>query len=340
MRADLGAAGVRDLVVVPGRDLQAVLEGAEHAGGVLDRLAGTKLIGGFDSPANFLPSVATQEARRRSLPNDATLRANLELATATLPLRSAQLTPFLSDVAAARAAPPLTPQDLDGTSFAAGFAALVLHPNGRWVALLPLHAPQGAAGEIDAARVRNALEEADPGNAVVLDLKSESDALYASYLTQAIHLSLGGFAGIALLLLLVLKSVQRVAQILTPLALAVVAVAAMLALCGQQLNLLHLVGMLLIVAVGSNYALFFDRRRMKNAETGGSSSRETPLTLASLALANAATVVGFGMLSFCAVPILVALGTTVAPGAFLALAFAAVLSGRTAPRGVARGVGS
>ena len=32
-------------------------------------------------------------------------------------------------------------------------------------------------------------------------------------------------------------------------------------LAGVQLTILHLVGMLLIVAVGSNYALFFDRQR-------------------------------------------------------------------------------
>jgi predicted exporter len=44
-------------------------------------------------------------------------------------------------------------------------------------------------------------------------------------------------------------------------------------------------------------------------------------------------VIGFGLLSFSQVPVLVALGTTVAPGAFLALFFAAVLAstGPSAP---------
>jgi predicted exporter len=81
-----------------------------------------------------------------------------------------------------------------------------------------------------------------------------------------------------------------------------------------------LVGMLLIVAVGSNYALFFDRQETLH-EAGGES-----LTLASLAIANAGTVIGFGLLSFSQIPVLVALGATVAPGAFLALLFAAVLA--------------
>jgi predicted exporter len=78
--------------------------------------------------------------------------------------------------------------------------------------------------------------------------------------------------------------------------------------------------MLLIVAVGSNYALFFDR------QTHAGEPGSQPLTLASLVIANAGTVIGFGLLSFSGVPVLVALGSSVAPGAFLALLFSALLS--------------
>ena len=117
-----------------------------------------------------------------------------------------------------------------------------------------------------------------------------------------------------------LRSPLRVAKVLAPLALAVLCVAAGLVVSGVQLTILHLVGMLLIVAVGSNYALFFDRQT--RVHDAGSDS----LTLASLAIANSSTVIGFGLLSFSQVPVLVALGTTVAPGAFLALLFAAVLA--------------
>jgi predicted exporter len=84
------------------------------------------------------------------------------------------------------------------------------------------------------------------------------------------------------------------------------------------LTILHLVGMLLIVAIGSNYALFFDSRDRDGAERGP--------TLVSLCIANACTVMGFGLLSLSGVPVLEALGTTVAPGALLALMFAAVLT--------------
>jgi predicted exporter len=234
-------------------------------------------------------------------------------------LSSDRLQPFLRDAEAARHAPLVTVQDLQGTSLRAAFDALLLHERDRWNALLPLHAADPAQ-PVDTARVRAALEGADLKEAQVLDLKLESDALYASYLSEAIHLSLAGVLAILVLLLIALRSPLRVARVLAPLVLAVLVVAAGLSLSGVQLTILHLVGMLLIVAVGSNYALFFDRQASVHQ------AGDEPLTLASLVIANASTVIGFGLLSFSQVPVLVALGTTVAPGAFLALLFAAVLA--------------
>jgi len=236
-----------------------------------------------------------------------------------LPIQSARLLPFLEDVEATRHAALVTPEDLRGTSLATGFDALILQQRDRWNALLPLHAV-GPSAPIDDARVNAALALDPADQAQLLDLKGESDALYGNYLREAIHLSLAGFVALILLLMVALRSPLRVARVLAPLVLAVLVVAAGLALNGVQLTILHLVGMLLIVAVGSNYALFFDRQAILN-EAGSE-----PLTLASLVIANACTVIGFGLLSFSQVPVLVALGTTVAPGAFLALLFAAMLS--------------
>jgi predicted exporter len=318
LRRDLGAADVGTIVIVSGPSLDSALRLAERVGEVLGPLADAGTIGGFDSPANYLPSAATQETRRASLPAAPQLLDSLKLATAGTGLRVERLQPFLSDVEAARHAPLITAHDLQGTSLGTGFDALVLHQRDRWSALLPLHSsPQGS---VDTASVAAALERAQLPEAQVIDLKGESDALYSAYLSEAIHLSSAGILAIVVLLLIALRSPRRTLRILAPLLLAVLTVAAGLALSGVHLTILHLVGMLLIVAVGSNYALFFD----KQADLHGAGSES--LTLASLVIANASTVIGFGLLSFSQVPVLVALGTTVAPGAFLALVFAAVLT--------------
>jgi predicted exporter len=317
LRADLGAADVRDLVIVSGPDMESILRGAEHAARALQSLVDEKVIGGFENPAAYLPSMATQESRRSSLPSAAELRTSLNQAVEGLPLRADRLQPFLEDVEATRHAALVTPRDLAGTSLSAGFDALILHQRDQWNALLPLRSA-AAGGAIDLSRVVAALEDGQVGEARVLDLKQESDALYDNYLAEAIHFSLAGFLALTALLLIALRSPLRVARVLAPLVLAVLTVAAGLALAGVHLSILHLVGMLLIVAVGSNYALFFDRQA--NSEQAG----DEALTLAALVIANASTVIGFGLLSFSQVPVLVALGTTVAPGTFLALLFAAI----------------
>jgi len=184
---------------------------------------------------------------------------------------------------------------------------------------LPLH-PASGTGDIEVAALRDALQRDHCESATVLDLKQESNDLYSGYLSEAIRLSLGGLAAISLLLAVALRSAARAARVLAPLVVAVSCAAALLAAAGIQLTILHLVGLLLIVAVGSNYALFFNR------PPADAAAGIDPLTIAAVAIANLATVIGFGLLSFSQVPVLEALGMTVAPGALFALVFSALLA--------------
>jgi predicted exporter len=86
------------------------------------------------------------------------------------------------------------------------------------------------------------------------------------------------------------------------------------------LGILHLVGLLLVVAVGSNYGLFFDALR----QAGRADDDDT---LASLALANLTAVIGFGLIALSHIPALSAIGRVVAPGAALALLLSAACAG-------------
>jgi predicted exporter len=172
-------------------------------------------------------------------------------------------------------------------------------------------------GVSDAAAVARDLGGlADSGGALV-DLKQESDALYRTYRNQIITYSLLGTVAIVLLLLFSLRSLHRVLRVLMPLSAAVIITFCILVLNGNPLSIFHLVGLLLVVAIGSNYALFFERQAADAAE------RER--TLVSLLFANITTLMGFGLLAFSTVPLLHALGSTVGLGAFLSLAFSAAL---------------
>lgn len=348
LRADVGAPDVRYLVEIPAASEQAALEGAEKIGAQLQPLVDQGVLAGFESPARYLPSDAAQRARLASLPDAATLTARMRESVADQPIgiKPEVFAPFIADVEAARKAPLITRADLRGISMALAVDALLTRRDGRWSAMLALRAPDSAAKSatnrsaqaatapgpsLNTAPIAAAVARADVPGALFVDLKAEADRLYVNYVHEDIRLSLAGFAAIVVLLTLALRSPLRAARALAPLVAAVLVVAAGFALAGVPMTILHLVGMLLIVAVGSNYALFFCKPEGGSAGDQAGAPHVTPQTLVSLLVANLATVAGFGLLALSRVPLLETFGLTVGPGAMLALAFAAILAPQ-APR--------
>ncbi len=318
LRADMAAPDVRHLIVIQAPDVQAALQRCEALLPALDGMVQRGQLAGYVAPCRYLPSLATQRERQQALPDATTLQRNLAQALKGLPMQADFLAPFAAEVEAARTHALLTPADIQAASFSSALNATLTQSVSHVSALIQLRAPASGpqAHAIDPARLRAALGTRLNEQTVLLDLKAASDDLYAQYLRQALQLCALGLAGIVALLAWQLRSLPRVGAVFLPLAAAVLLVAAGLQLAGVRLNLLHLVGLLLIVAVGSNYALFFDSRE----------GNASPQTLASLLFANLTTVAGFGVLAWSEVPVLQAFGLTVGPGAIAALLFSAVLS--------------
>lgn len=317
LRAEILPGDGGAIVVVQGADAQATLQAAEAAGAKLDALAERRVIGGYDSPARLVPSLATQQRRQAALPDDAALRAALDDATEGGPLKAARLEPFLADLQRARTQAPVTPASVQGSAIGPIVNALLLQrDDGRWAALLPLQPVPGTVPDV--AAVQAALQGV-PG-AQALDIGSELSRLYRHYLREAEWQALLGALGVVAIVAFTLRSPRRVLAVCQPLALAVLLTMAGLAAFGVPLGILHLVGLLLVVAVGSNYALFFDL-----VKTGVTLDDDT---LASLMLANLTTVVSFVLIGISHIPALSAIGMVVAPGALLALLLAAAFAPR------------
>ena len=317
LRADMGAPDVHYLIVASGNDQESVLQTSEQVSLVLQKQVDLGNIASFESPSRYLPSTLSQRARQASLPPPAVLQTRLAQATQDLPVKPDLFAPFISDVGLASKQSLLQAEDLESTSMAMAVDALLIEQSTDWTALLPLTASEGS--EIDADKIRSALAAANLSNVLFVDMKSESDNLYSGYLNEAILLSMGGLIAIICLLLWVFRSPMHVIRVITPLAAAVITTTAGLALLGQQLIILHLIGLLLVVAVGSNYALFFNQ----------TNNLIQPRTLASMLFASLTTIAGFGVLAFSNVSILQAMGVTVAPGVILALIYSAVFARRS-----------
>ncbi|MGH8041821.1 MAG: MMPL family transporter [Rudaea sp.] len=313
LRTALGAPDVRYVLVLHAGSADAVLRLAERISSQVDKWISAHVVDDVELPTRWLPSIETQHMRQAALPDRASLASALDAALVDLPFKPGLFAPFVHDVETARTLPPLTPEAFMDSPLGTRLRALLVQRDGRWYGLATLdgvHDPAAMSGI-----------GAQTGGAVrLLDLKSAAENLIARYRARIL------FAlGVALVLLVVavavaLRDGRRAWHVLAPMLLATLLAIAVLRACGVPLSLFHLVAITLAAGLGLHYALFFERP----VEDTNEACRTLHATLVCVASA----VLVFGLLATSTVPVLRAIGATVALG----VAFHFILSTQMAAR--------
>jgi len=309
MREELGLEDPRTMVAILGNDLQEVLERCEDvmARGAEAVKAGT--LQTIDGPCRYLPSVASQRQRQRQIPEAATLRKQLREASLGLPFQSGMFEPFVNELERTRGTAPLTLDDLKDSVIGARVEGFLSRKGEGWVAMLSLR------GVRDQQVVSQVLK-ADNRTVFLLDLKHESEAMVGAVQTRAVLLAVLGVVVAFGALWIGLKSVREALGTLLPVGGAVTVVCALLVFMGDGISLFHLLSLLLVVGLGLDYFLFFRRE--------GARAPERQFAVRTVTLCSATTIFVFGVLATSQIPVLSAIGTTVALGAALCLILAAL----------------
>jgi predicted exporter len=156
------------------------------------------------------------------------------------------------------------------------------------------------------------------GGAQLLDMKQASESLVAAYRGRV--LAALGVAAVLLTLTvwIALRQPRRVVRVLLPMALTTLIILAVLRGTGVELNLFHLVALILAAGLGLDYALFFDH--------AGEDRADQLRTLHALIVCSLMTLLVFSLLAFSSIPVLRAIGTTVALGVFANFVLALLVS--------------
>jgi predicted exporter len=299
LRQELGAADIRRLLVVDGATSDEVIARTEALGPKLDGLVQSGALDNYDGVSRYLPSLATQKRRQDALPDRTTLQTSLAEALKGLPFKAGLFEPFLADVEKAKTLTPLTPDALAGTPLELRVGGMLLHHGDRWTGLVTL----GGVRNPDAL----AKLAADSGGIItLLDLKQASEDLVARQ-RQQILWSLGiASVLLAITVLIALRSVKRMSRVIAPMALTTLLILATLHAFGISLNLFHLIALVLAAGLGVDYALFFE------------AVEEDPLeqrrTLHAVIVCSLSTLLVFVVLGTSTLPVLRAIGVTVALG--------------------------
>jgi predicted exporter len=299
LRGELGAPDVRYLLILRGKDADGVLALSETLQPRIDALVQQGALDAVELPSRYLPSLATQRARQDKLPDRATLATALADASRGLPFRADLFAPFLADVQTARSLPLLTPEAFGKSPLGARLASMLVRRDDDWLGLATL------SGVHDAGALET-FAESTHGSARLLDLKGASESLVVAYrerILRALGLALGL---LGLTVIVALRSVRRAWHVLAPMSLATLLVLVVERASGLSLSLFHLVALTLAAGLGLHYALFFERP-VADAAEGRRTLHATIVCVLSALLV-------FGMQAWSSLPVLRAIGLTVALG--------------------------
>jgi len=178
LRKLAGSPSMRYLLAVRGQDLEQVLERTEQLDRDLERFVRQGTIRGWTSVSMLLPSRTEQEARIRSLPDAAQLRANLAEAMSGLPFKASSFEGFVSAVDESRTL-RLDMQALQDSDLAGLAQGMLYQGDDAWVSLVALH------GALDAGSLGQLASAYGGRDVFPVDLVQGSQSLLRHYRASA-----------------------------------------------------------------------------------------------------------------------------------------------------------
>ena len=308
LRNDIGVWTGGSMLLITGADKQAVLRDGESLETALARISDEGVIEAYDMPSHFLPSVQRQERNLEALKQTERIRGNLATAMEGTPFRPEVFEPFLMEIETAGDLVPISAEDIENTVIGEKLEPLLFDFEDGAVGIVLLH------GVADS----EALERFAHGHEGVyyMHIKSASTDLVTR---SVIHVSWTMAACLLVIYLVLsagLRSPVRPFRVMIPTLSSTVVTACILAYSGNPLSIFHLIALLLVIGLGLDYALFFNRIAVNREEWDS--------TFRSLWVCGITTLLVFGILALSSTPPLRAIGITVVLGTLISMGFGAM----------------
>lgn len=314
LRQQLGLPDVNHVFILTNKNPELLLQKVEQLDMTLQPLVKMGVVQYIYSTTDLLPSQARQRQRQAHLPDRAELEVALGNAIQHMPFKLDTFNPFIQAVQTSRNLTPLTWNDMQATPLAELINADFFNRRNQWVSIIRL------GGVSDEAALSTWLKKHPIADNAYFNLRDTASNLLHLYQKNAATWILVGLSVMLLILLVFIKSITVALRMLIAPVLAVIISLGTQVLMGIQLNLFHLLSVLLIIGIGIDYSLFFNRV--------ASDRYDWQQSFHGVMVSALTTIVAFGVLVFSKIPVLTAIGQTVALGVFTCLVLALLLANR------------
>lgn len=312
IRRDLKAAEVNHVFIQVNDDVQQILQNTERLASELQALVDEGLVDQVLAPTNLLPSEKHQRDNQQMLPSREELESIVRRAVDGTPFKQEIFGQFIEDVVQQRQLETLTPEDIYKTPVGRLIGSDLFQRSGTWISIIRLSGVKDE-GEL-VAWLHNHPELARD----YLNLRQHTSELLGSYADNVVHWLITGLFVMFVVLLIRMRSIASAIRVmLAPVLAILISIGLNIWFCGE-VNLFHLMSVLMIIGLGIDYSLFINRRSSDAADKYNSCH--------GVLISACSTLLAFGVLILSDVAVLMAIGQTVAIGVIASLLLALVLA--------------
>ncbi len=296
MREQFSMPNLQTYFLVQKQDEQSLLETLELLKPELEQLKQANIISDYDLLSDWLPSYKQQKSRQMQLADKEKLLKILQNILARSPLNPDFFQPFLDSVDRNQSLMLIDSQHVPSILLQQRIDGLLAIKDKNWQAKIPL---TNVKAKSDLQSLINICQP----DCYFLPLQTLSMNMLKDYRQQLmLYLAIAAIV-LIIFLNLMLSSALQAWQVISSLATSIIFSVAVLTYLHGALNLMHVLGMLLVLGLGLDYAFFLVRpvTNLQNARR----------SIFGLIICVVSTLIVFGLLSFAETQVLKNLGQAV-----------------------------
>lgn len=308
LRDNLGVPDVGHIFLVRGNDPEIVLQKTEFIKTDLLELKERGIASNIYSVTDQLPSQKRQKLYQAQLPSETALRNTLNTTLKEMPFKKGTFEAFVSDVQKSKNLKPLSIVEMKSNEITAALTQDMFSRDSEWISIIRL------AGVKDIKALDEWISDKSELKQIYLNVRKTSSSLVSNYRDVAIKRLVLGALLILMTLTVFLRSARKALVVFMPVLLALLFSITTQVIFGTSLTIFHVLALLLVVGIGLDYSLFFQRP--------WKSVHEQKKHFHGVMISAASTIMAFAMLGFSGVPVMAAMGITVSLGIMASFVFA------------------
>lgn len=258
------------------------------------------IISGMQMATDILPSQDKQKKFQLFLPDNITLKKRVAEAADGLGFKNNAFNNFINAVAVSKSRPTIEYEEILASPLGTELQSMLFERDGRWYSIIRL---SGIKSESEFNKWLNASSGIKQN---YISIHGATNTLMTQYLDNAWGRLLVIMSLVVGIILWQVRNRRESIWLLVPVISGVVMSLAVQVALGNFINIFHVLSLLLVIGMGLDYSLFFNRDWKCEDQL---SDRTHAIIISAIT-----TIVAFSVLGFSDIPILAAMGQTVSIG--------------------------